>query len=751
MSTGHLFQEAEPAKIIALAEFTPTRATLAESNNRILVIDDSSAIHDDFRKILCAAPAPTGELDQMMSAVFGEATAKTATVDFAVDSAYQGREGLAKVESSLAEGRPYAMAFVDVRMPPGWDGVETITHIWKCDPALQIVICTAYSDFSWEEIHSRLGNSDQLVILRKPFDSIEVLQLAHAMTKKWLVTLQAGQQRDQLDHLVRERTRELHATNERLRAEIAERELAQAALKVSEERLSNAFEVCPLPIAILRVYDHGCVTVNRAFLEATGLPREEIIGRAPWTCGLSIEEKSRIEIMADLEQGRAVRRRDCQLRPKAGGNRAALLWVEPLALASGPHLLAIVQDISEQQQMEAQLRQSQKMEAIGHLAAGVAHDLNNILTVLDGHSSRQLAREIKDEDMGWSLQQMQAASQRAGALTRQLLAFSRKQVMQKSVVALDGVIRNITTMLARLIPSNIMLSFEHAAGVPAIYADVCNLEQIIVNLVVNARDAMPHGGLLDVRTDLLEMTAEQAAQRPDARAGRFVRMSIRDTGHGMDEKTQARIFEPFFTTKEVGKGTGMGLATVSGIVHQHEGWIEVQSAPGKGTTFHVLLPATERTEILEDGPVALPQCDGSGQTILLVEDDHDVRALASCVLQDAGYEVLEAADGPLALTTWRAFPGRIDLLLTDMMMPGGLSGTDVGRHFLAERPEGKVVFSSGYSVELFGDDISDRDDFHFLPKPYLAQQLIEAVAVALTDSKKPAAEASAAQGAASSR
>jgi two-component system, cell cycle sensor histidine kinase and response regulator CckA len=705
-----------------------------ESNNRILVIDDNAAIHDDFRKILCANVPSTEKLNDLMSAVFGESTPTGPVVDFQLESAFQGQEGLAKVERSLAENRPYAMAFVDVRMPPGWDGIETITHIWKVDPSLQVVICTAYSDYSWQEIFSQLGRSDQLVVLKKPFDSIEVLQLAHAMTRKWLVTQQAGQQLHTLDRLVRARTHELHSTNEMLIAEISQRELAQNALKASEERLSNAFKACPLPIAILRLHDHGCVDLNHAFLESTGFAREEMIGRSPWESGLSIDAKSRLEAMAELAQGQAVRQRDCQIHTKAGETRAALLWMEPFELASGAHVLAIVQDVSDRQKLEAELRQSQKMEAIGHLAAGVAHDLNNILTVVDGHTSLQLAKTKLDEDVAWSLQQMQGASQRAGALTRQLLAFSRKQVMQKRVISLDRVITNITAMLSRLIPSTIALTFEHAPELPATYADICNIEQIIVNLVVNARDAMPEGGKLTIRTDVVEITAARPAQGSAARPGSYVRMSVSDTGSGMSKETLARIFEPFFTTKEVGKGTGMGLATVTGIVQQHDGFIDVQSIVGQGTTFQILLPVTQQVEVSE--ATAAPQLEhtASGEMIMLVEDDADVRMLARCVLEDSGYEVLEAADGHLATEVWRSYPGRIDLLLTDMVMPGGLSGTDVAQRFLADRPEGKVVFTSGYSVELFGDDISTRAGFNFLPKPYLARQLIEALTSALTNS-----------------
>ncbi len=712
-------------------------------NNRILIIDDNPDIHADFRKVL-GTPVPNeGALDDVMAQFFGKTAQESGQTSFQLDSCYQGKEGLEQVKRSHAEGRPYAMAFVDVRMPPGWDGVETITRIWEIDSSIQVVICTAYSDYSWQDIIARLGKSDRLVILKKPFDSIEVLQLAHAMTEKWLLTQQARQTLEDLNRLVSDRTRALQESNEKLKREVIERELAQEALRISEERLSKAFECSPLPVAILRLQDHGYVEVNAAFLAVTGYQRPELIGRSLWEAGVAIDTPSRLEAMGELMRGQSVRQRECQLISKTGEERAALLWIERFELAAGPHLLAVVQDVSEQVKLEAQLRQSQKMEAIGHLAAGVAHDLNNILTVVEGHTSLQLAKSQLDKDVAWSLEQVQGAGQRAAALTRQLLAFGRKQIMLKKAVSLGTVIGDIASMLRRLIPEDIAITFEHLPEVPLVFADVCNLEQVIVNLVVNARDAMPRGGTLHVRTDDTQVTENHAATFPNARPGHFVRLTVSDSGEGMSRETLARIFEPFFTTKAVGKGTGMGLATVMGIIQQHEGWIEADSRLGHGTTFRIYLPATKLIQENERPAEALaPARAAANDMILIVEDDADVRSLARCVLEEAGYRVIEAADGNRAIATWQSFPGRIDLMLTDMVMPGGLSGRDVAQRFNAERPDSKVIFSSGYSEQLFGSEVDLREGITYLPKPYLARQLTEAVARALRGEPSPAGSAS---------
>ena len=551
------------------------------------------------------------------------------------------------------------------------------------------------------------------------------------------MTGQARHKLADLNRLVDERTRALQTSNTQLKLEMAERELAQEALKVSEERLAKAFDASPLPVAMLRLSDHGCIAFNRAFLTATGYASDELIGRSLWEAGVALDTHSRLDAMAQVMRGQAVRQRDCKLIARDGTERAALLWIEHFELAAGPHLLAVVQDISEQLKLETQLRQSQKMEAIGHLAAGVAHDFNNLLTVVQGHTSLQLAKATLDSDVAWSLQQVQGAGERAAALTRQLLAFSRKQIMEMKVVSLSEVIGNIASMLRRLTPETISVTFEHAAALPLIYADVCNLEQIIVNLVVNARDAMRTGGTIAVRTAAAEVTAAQTVRWPEARAGHFTCLTVADTGEGMSAATLAHIFEPFFTTKEVGKGTGMGLATVQGIVQQHEGWIEADSELGKGTTFRIYLPVTTRTGTAVIAPVAAPPRAGANDVILLVEDDADVRALARSVLEDAGYRILEAADGHEAIAAWSKFPDRIDLLLTDMVMPGGLTGCDVADRFSAARPEGKILFSSGYSADLFSGQLGQRAGASYLPKPYLARQLTDAVSAAMSG---PAAE-----------
>ncbi len=674
-------------------------------NNRILLVDDNPAIHEDFRKILLGTSNKARtELDAMESVLFDKPLMPATKVTFELASAYQGKEALEKITESLKEEKPFALAFVDVRMPPGWDGIETIERLWQVDPALQIVVCTAYSDYSWEKMTQRLGVNDNLVILKKPFDNIEVLQLAHALTRKWQVTEQAQMRLESLDKMVADRTRALESSN--------------AELRRSEERFAKAFRASPIPFAIQTLRENRFVDVNDAFRHMTGYGRAELIGRTPLDVHLCIDYPA-----SSLGEDRPIRHVEAQVSTKSGELRTALASVERIVLDGEPHLLLMVLDISERLHLESQLRQAQKMEAIGQLAAGVAHDFNNLLTIIQGHASLQLTLSGHGEDTVESLQQIAMASERAADLTRQLLAFSRRQVMRPRVVQVNTLIRELTAMLRRLIGEQIELRTEFGEELPPVWADHTGLEQVIMNLTLNARDAMPRGGSITIGTQVMEMTEEDREHNPEVAPGRYVVLSVTDTGTGMDANTRARIFEPFFTTKETNKGTGMGLATVYGITKQHEGWIDVSTELGKGSQFRVFLPTTDRVaEPLIDPAHQAAPTDGAA-TILIVEDDEAVRSLVREILDHHGYRVLEAEHGEAALAVWRNHRDEIDLLLTDMVMPGSVNGLELSQRLLGERPDLKVIYTSGYSAELFSSDVKLEDGVNYLPKPYLSAKL----------------------------
>jgi two-component system, cell cycle sensor histidine kinase and response regulator CckA len=708
-------------------------------NHRVLIIDDNPSIHEDFRKILGPADAKLAEqLDATEASLFGDQAGASSAQNFRIDSAFQGQEGLEKVRAACAEGAPYAVAFVDVRMPPGWDGIETISRIWKEFPDLQIVICTAYSDYSWDEIAKSVGNTDKMLVLKKPFDNVEVLQMAHALSKKWQLTQMGRKQMEELDALVNQRTAELRAANARLTGEVAERAAAEEALRRSEERFSKAFHSSPVPMAIQRPEGKACLDANISFLELVGASREAVLAGSTtfWA-----DESTPTVLRQELAARHAVRNLAATIRTTYEETREVLVAAENLELGNAPYHLLILQDITDRVRLENELRQAQKMEAVGRLAAGVAHDFNNILTVILGNTSTQLRNPRLDKKLTCSLTQVQRAAERATALTRQLLAYSRKQIIQRRPLALNEVVEQTVAMLRRLIGEHIALDMQLAPDLPPIFADPSNVEQVIMNLALNARDAMPDGGKLTLATTRVEIDKASRARNPESQLGRYICLAVRDTGYGMDAATVGRIFEPFFTTKDPGHGTGMGLATVYGVLKQHGGWIEVDTAPGRGTTIRTFFPlskegfvaASAKSESLptESTPI-------NDTTILVVEDEEMLREFVSEALGTLGYHVLSAANGRDALNVWAEHRDEIDLLLTDVVMPESISGRQLAHTLIQDKPNLKVIFTSGYSSELFGSEFEREKEHLFLAKPYLPDRLAQTVAMHLQPQGAPA-------------
>ncbi len=393
-------------------------------------------------------------------------------------------------------------------------------------------------------------------------------------------------------------------------------------------------------------------------------------------------------------------------------------------------------DVTDVLSLEAQFRHAQKLESVGQLAAGVAHDFNNILTVIQGYCDLLQTRCHDDPTAASALKQIADASNRAASLTRQLLLFSRKQVIQTKVLDLNAVLHNLANMLMRLLGEDIALESHYAEGLPKIEADTGMLEQVVMNLAVNSRDAMPKGGKLLIATASIEITQEYARQHPDSRPGQFVCLTVTDTGCGMDRKTLERIFEPFFSTKEIGKGTGLGLATVYGIVKQHAGWIEVGSEVNHGTTFKIYLPAAARDLECSTEPLTPSERPPGGkESILVVEDELVLRELVCEVLKQYDYKVVTASSGVEALRMWDEFDGQFDLLLTDMVMPEGMTGRELAAQLKKRKPGLKIIYSSGYSPETMGRDFGQTDTV-FLSKPYLPPQLARAVRQCLDSARK---------------
>jgi len=385
------------------------------------------------------------------------------------------------------------------------------------------------------------------------------------------------------------------------------------------------------------------------------------------------------------------------------------------------------EDITERLQLEERLRQSQKMDAIGHLAAGVAHDFNNLLTVVQFEVS-QLAesRELTSE-LRRAVDQIGRAAERAANLTRQLLTFSRKQAKEVKLLDLGELVAGMTRMFERILGADIKLELKTSDSLPRLCADPGMIEQVIMNLVVNSRDAMPKGGRIDIAVREVVIATSELLQHPEGRPGRFLQLSVADTGTGIAPENLTRIFEPFFTTKSVGKGTGLGLATVFGIVKQHEGWIEVSSEGGRGTTFRIILPEASEPVEGQAQPAAPVHVEGGSETFLLVEDDETIRGLVQVGLERYGYRVIVFGSGPEAVAKLAERESPVDLLITDLILPGGMSGGDIVRQAAELRPGLRSICISGYVSEDASRNLHLEAGVNLLRKPFVLQTLVQLV------------------------
>lgn len=494
------------------------------------------------------------------------------------------------------------------------------------------------------------------------------------------------------------------------------------ARKQAEENireLSRAVEQSPVSVVITDPVGN-IEYVNPKFTELTGYDRDEVLGRNPRMLKSgSMPAETYRQLWQAIAAGNEWRG-ELHNRKKNG----ELYWekasISAIRDEAGriTHFLAVKEDITQQKQMEEQLRQAQKMEAVGQLAGGVAHDFNNILTATLVQLGMLLNDPKLTEDVKSSLRQLESEANRAANLTRQLLTFSRQQVIQLQPVDLNEVLAGQVKMLQRLMGEHISVEFAGGSEPRWIEADLRMIEQVVMNLCVNARDAMmPKGGRLMVGTSLVEFDADVALANPEARPGSFVCLMVADTGQGMDAHTLKHSFEPFFTTKDVGKGMGLGLATVYGIAKQHKGWVEAISQIRHGSEFRVYFPSLA----VAAPPIAdliTAKAPKGKETILLVEDEQAVRQMVAQGLQLFGYRVLEAGDGPEAVRIWDEHAMEIDLLFTDMRMPGGMTGIDLLQRLQKTRPALRAVLSSGYSEEILKLDAPFGQRVTYLPKPY---------------------------------
>ena len=507
--------------------------------------------------------------------------------------------------------------------------------------------------------------------------------------------------------------------------DITERKQAEAALIESEQRFRQVTENIDEGFWLAEVGDHRIIYLSPVYERIWGRSSAELLaGPAAWLATVHADDRGRV--------------RETIVRCAPGGYDldyrivrpdGTVRWIQdrafPILDAGGRvgRLAGVVIDITVRRQLEDEFRQAQKMEAVGRLAGGIAHDFNNLLAVIQMQSSLLLDTLSDPAQMREGIHQIMGASERAANLTRQLLTFSRRSVRQSREIDLGEVAGNMTKLLRRLIGEDVSLETRFAPALPLINADPGMMEQVIMNLVVNARDAMPGGGRLLVGLDAKTIDDDYVRLHPQAKPGSFVCLSIGDTGCGISKEDLPHVFEPFFTTKEVGKGTGLGLATVFGIIEQHHGWIEVFSTVGEGTTFQIFLPALPASHRPAEAAHHRPAIRDGTETVLLVEDEATLRNLAGSALERHGYHVLTADSAGAALKLWDERTAPVDLLLTDLIMPGGMSGRELAETLIRRQPGLKVLLTSGYSNELLPQRYNLQEGVNFISKPYHVSEL----------------------------
>lgn len=574
-------------------------------HHRILVIDDNRRIHEDFRKILCP-PDADDAIDRLEAEFFGEHAKKLPEPIFFVDSAFQGEEGITKVQGALDCDQPYAVAFVDVRMPPGIDGIETAERLWRIDNAVQIVICTAHSDYSWQEMMRRFRLPDRLLVLKKPFTAVEALQMASALGAKWLLERQARAHLGETERIVAERTRELREAAGRLKAEVNQHEQTQR------------------------------------------------------------------------------------------------------------HLL-----------------RAQRLECIGTLAGGIAHDLNNLISPIT-LSAQMLHNPLSEAARHEMVCIVENCAERAAGIIRQVLTFARGIEGERIALQLRHLIREVEDIASETFPRLIKIRTCAPAHVRLVEGDATQLQQVLMNLCVNARDAMPEGGTLTITADNFDVDDSYSSMTPDARPGPHVRLQVADTGVGIPSGQLEKIFDPFFTTKPIGKGSGLGLSSVAGIVKSHGGFVEVRSEVGKGTTFDVFLPASvSNAEAIkgEETVTSLPV--GHGELILVVDDESDIRHITHAALTQHGYRTLLAEDGAEAISIYAQQSDKIDAVLTDLLMPT-VDGITLCRAMRNIDPKGSIIVSTGEGGEEKLAELQELNVSSVLNKPFTVSMLLNALQKALS-------------------
>jgi PAS domain S-box-containing protein len=511
--------------------------------------------------------------------------------------------------------------------------------------------------------------------------------------------------------------------------DITERRRAEAALRESEEKFRASFMTGLDAVFWASLEDGRILEINRVFETLYGYSRDEAIGKTAHELGLYYNPDDRSRMLSELKEKGFVTDLELRVRQKSGQIITVSFSASLVQSSSQQFFLGMIRDITEHKRVEeetarltGQLQQAQKMESVGRLAGGVAHDFNNMLGVILGHCELALEKLNASDPLHGDLVSIRAAAQRSADLTRQLLAFARKQTVAPKVLSLNDTVAGMLKMVKRLIGEDVRLEWRPGENLWPVKIDPTQIDQILANLCVNARDAIANVGKIAIETGTRVAAADGTSALTGAAPRDYVWLSVTDDGCGMNQATLSHVFEPFFTTKDVGKGTGLSLATVYGIVKQNDGFIDLRSEPGQGTIFTIYLPRHVEKDVYERTNAMAPTIQPGQETILLVEDEAPLLDVTQRMLEKRGYKVLTANTPGQAIQVAREHAGNVDLLITDVVMPE-MNGRDLAKSFLSLHPRAKRLFMSGYTADVIAHHGVLNEGVHFIQKPFSSEDL----------------------------
>ncbi|GFK93676.1 Blue-light-activated protein [Fundidesulfovibrio magnetotacticus] len=688
---------------------------------RILVADDEPSIRELFREILAGDPedGPDRRFDDLERRLFGaEGQGREDSRPCELTLVSQAVDAVAAVESAVSEGRPYAMVFLDVRMPPGPDGIWAAERIRAADPGVQIVVVTAFSELDAQDIARRVPPADRLLYLRKPFHPQEILQFARSLGAKWRAEREQSAFNERLKAMVEERTQDLALANRRLQEEMVQRDHTASLILVAKREWEATFDSVQDAIVHLddafriRRINMAAARISRKHpRDLVGVPMESLFGTEG---GQAVRDM----LPQAVETGQAA---EVSL-PALGGVFLVTAARVPEDAAGQPLTVLVAHDITDHKRMETQLRHSQKMEALGTLAGGIAHDFNNILGIIMGFSELMAAQAEPGGSQQRRLGQILDACRRARDLVAQIMAFGKGGDSLMRPLALTPLVEELMKLIRASTPASIAIDVKRRARRDVILGERTQVEQVLVNLCGNASHAMGHGhGRLEICLDDMDLDQTESSRLGCPGPGPYLRLRVQDNGHGIPAGQLERIFDPFFTTKKPGEGTGMGLAVVHGVVRRHGGCISVSSEPGLGSVFDVYFPLVAESPALDAAPAPKAPSGRKGRA-LVVDDEPALVEIGVEMLRGLGWsaEGLEAPNAALARI--EADPSCCDLLVTDLAMPG-MSGLELARAATALRPGLAAVLVSGYGDSASPEELARAGVRAVINKPVSPGQL----------------------------